>query len=466
MMDRNIVVLCLDSVRKDYFDEHADRILDLASVSLDEMRAASSWSTPSHASMFTGELPSEHGYHRHNNDFANLSANETFLADIPHETTGISANVFAGPEYGFDTIFDNFTVVSTGKRYSEGLDPNRFVLDHDGDTLSTMASYFGAALRSEHPVESLANGFSAAVNVATRDAPLPKLLDDGASTVTREVIRTLEEQEGPSFIFTNFADAHVPLRPIWGFDRSLFDAPLDWSTDVEDVWAVMENSGSYETFLRHHRDLYAAAIDYLDRQIAALVRNIRTEVENPTTIIVTADHGENLGEPENNGLIGHKSSLSEALLHVPCYLIDPPDGIEMTGDGYTSLRDIGTLVRAFDEEEDVDIGHEHVYSEVVGMSPGPDPDTDEAYWDRMLRAAYGEDEKYVWDSSGSCQCYTVDIDRPCWQELVTEGVDLPKWTQEPFPEDIQSYKRSAKRETHKREVDDHTEQRLADLGYR
>lgn len=60
-----------------------------------------------------------------------------------------------------------------------------------------MASYFGAALRSDHPVESLANGFSAAANVATRDAPLPKLLDDGASTVTREVIRTLGKTGGP-----------------------------------------------------------------------------------------------------------------------------------------------------------------------------------------------------------------------------------------------------------------------------
>ncbi|OYR61626.1 hypothetical protein DJ83_07390 [Halorubrum ezzemoulense] len=465
-MDRNIVVLCLDSVRKDYFDAHANRIRDLASVSLEETRAASSWSTPSHASMFTGKLPSEHGYHRYNNDFADLSVDETFLADIPHETTGISANVFAGPEYGFDTIFDNFTVVSTGKRYPGGLDPNRYVLDHEGGTITAMASYFGAALRSEHPVESLANGFAAAVNVATRDAPLPKLLDDGANTVTREVIRTLDEREEPSFIFTNFADAHVPLRPIRGFDRSLFDAPLDWSTDTEDVWTVMENPESHEMYLRHHRDLYVAAIDYLDRQIASLVRNIRTNIGDPTTIIVTADHGENLGEAENDGLIGHKSSLSEALLHVPCYLIDPPDGTEVTTDGYTSLRDIGTLVRGFDEEADVDLGREHVHAEVVGMSPGPNPDADEAYWDRMLRAAYGENEKYVWDSLGSYQCYTVDPERPCWQELAAEDIGLPEWAEEPFSEDIQSYKQLAKRETHKREVDDHTEQRLADLGYR
>lgn len=465
-MDRNIVVLCLDSVRKDYFEAYADRIRDLASVSFEEMRAASSWSTPSHASMFTEKLPSEHGYHRHNNDFNDLSVSETFLADIPHKTTGISANVFVGPEYGFDTIFDDFTVVSTGKRYSQGLDPNRFVLDHDGKTLTAMVSYVGAALRSEHPIESVANGFAAAANVATRDAPLPKLLDDGASTITREIVRTLTEQDGPSFVFTNFADAHVPLRPIRGFDRSLFDAPLDWSTDNEDVWEVMEQTESYETFLRYHRDLYAAAIEYLDRKIATLVRTIRAQVDDPTSIIVTADHGENLGEPENDGLIGHKSSLSEALLHVPCYLIDPPSSIQVTADGYTSLRDIGTLVRAFNEQDDVTLGSEHVYAEVVGMSPGPDPNDNEAYWDRMLRCAYDEEDKYIWDSLGSCQRYVIDPGRPCWQELIAEDIELPGWTQEPFSEDIRQYKTMAERESHQREVDVHTEQRLADLGYR
>lgn len=465
-MARNIVVLCLDSVRKDYFDTYADHIRDLASVSFEETRAASSWSTPSHASMFTGLLPSEHGYHRHNNDFADLSVNETFLADIPHKTTGISANVFIGPEYGFDTIFDDFTVVSTGKRHPQGLDPNRFFLDYDGGTITAMTSYFGAALRSDHPVESLANGVAAAANVATRDAPLPKILDDGASTIAREVIRTLEQQDDPSFVFTNFADAHVPLRPIRGFDRSLFHAPFDWSTDKKNFWRIMENSEGNETFLRHHRDLYAAAIDYLDRQIAALVRNIRTKVDDPTTIIVTADHGENIGESENNGFIGHKSSLSEALLHVPCYLIDPPDAIEVTEGGYTSLMNLGTLVRALNEQEDVEIGQEHVYSEVVGMSPGPDPNGDEAYWDRMLRCAYGKNKKYVWDSLGARQRYAVDPNRPSWQELVADDIVLPEWAQEPFLEDIQPYKESARRETHAREVDDRTEQRLADLGYR
>jgi hypothetical protein len=100
------------------------------------------------------------------------------------------------------------------------------------------------------------------------------------------------------------------------------------------------------------------------------------------------------------------------------------------------------------------------------MSPGPDPKEDEAYWDRMLRAAYGNREKYVWDSLGVREHYSIDPERPCSQGVVTEDVNLPDWVREPFDKDIESYKEAAKRKANKRTVDKHTEERLADLGYR
>ncbi len=57
----SVVVTCLDSVRKDYFDEHAERVQALSDSSVDQCPAASTWSLPSHASMRTGQLPSTHG---------------------------------------------------------------------------------------------------------------------------------------------------------------------------------------------------------------------------------------------------------------------------------------------------------------------------------------------------------------------------------------------------------------------
>ena len=60
---RNVVVLCLDTLRKDTLDRLARRLSALADVSFENCRAASGWSVPSHASMLTGQLPSEHDVH-------------------------------------------------------------------------------------------------------------------------------------------------------------------------------------------------------------------------------------------------------------------------------------------------------------------------------------------------------------------------------------------------------------------
>jgi len=94
---RNIVLLCLDTVRKDFFDEYAPRLVDRADIVYDGCRAASSWSAPSHASMFTGQLPSEHGVHAYQRDFSVIDREDTFLGELPdYQALGASANVWAG----------------------------------------------------------------------------------------------------------------------------------------------------------------------------------------------------------------------------------------------------------------------------------------------------------------------------------------------------------------------------------
>jgi len=76
MSYRNVVLIVLDTVRKDYFDEYAYRLQDRSDVTFSNCRAASSWSVPSHASMITGELPHVHGIHTHDRYFDNLQKNK------------------------------------------------------------------------------------------------------------------------------------------------------------------------------------------------------------------------------------------------------------------------------------------------------------------------------------------------------------------------------------------------------
>ncbi|MFC7114632.1 glycosyltransferase [Natronoarchaeum sp. GCM10025703] len=119
-MTRNVALIILDTVRKDYFDKHAPRLTALSDVSFSECRAASSWSTPSHASIMTGELPSQHGVHTHNKSFTTIDPNTAFTAELSHHTACISANAFASTEFGFDQFFDDFISVSTDKYFPDG----------------------------------------------------------------------------------------------------------------------------------------------------------------------------------------------------------------------------------------------------------------------------------------------------------------------------------------------------------
>src|SRR6056297_3190608 len=102
----NVVLLCLDSVRKDFFDEYAPRLRERADLEFDQCRAASGWSVPSHASMMTGTLPHQHGIHVYNRDFSGLHRDETWLGELPrHRALGASANVYASDAFGFDGVF-------------------------------------------------------------------------------------------------------------------------------------------------------------------------------------------------------------------------------------------------------------------------------------------------------------------------------------------------------------------------
>jgi arylsulfatase A-like enzyme len=465
-MARNVVLFCLDSARKDVFDEAVSRLSARADVSFEQCRAASSWSAPSHASMFTGQLPSQHGVHAHDRSFAKLDRSETFLDAMPdHEALGISANVFVSSSYGFDAWFDKFVEVSTGKRFTGGIDPNAFYVETDASGIRRHAAFVRAALGHDHPFQSLANGTLATLNVLTRDAPIPKLLDDGANTIVRESKRLTDAAEEPFFLFTNIEDTHMPHRPVRSYEGDSYDAPADWSSDDSEIWEVVDDIETHQEYLRRFRELYVASTSYVDRKLDALIDHIQRESDHETTFIVTGDHGENLGSEADEYLLGHKSSLSEGVLHVPFLLINPPEGYAERETRYFSQLDLATLIPALARGETPDVFRERVPAEIVGMSPGPDPPEDYDYWDRAIRCAYEDETKWIWDSLGDRQRVDLDHERPCWQAVAEADVEIPEWARTLFDEEIEVYKERARESADAVDVDAATEQRLEDLGY-
>lgn len=207
----NIVLICLDSVRKDFFEKYSSQIQRVADLSFDQCRAASSWSVPSHGSMLTGELPSKHGAHAHNMSYSHLSKSDTFLDQLPnYEAVGVSANAFAGPGYDFDSAFDSYRPVSDSQRYpiSSG--------DDDGSIFNPVVGPVA------HITKGVANVIIKKVNEASIEWSGPKLFDDGAKVVTRQSLSQLEDTTEPFFLFVNYMDAHLPLRPTWGYNSELY----------------------------------------------------------------------------------------------------------------------------------------------------------------------------------------------------------------------------------------------------
>jgi hypothetical protein len=471
---RNVVLICLDTVRKDFFDEYAPRIQERAEVSFEQCRAASSWSIPSHASMMTGELPSVHGVHDHNRDFSGIAEEDTFLADLPdHYTTGVSANVYASSGFGFDRMFDDFCDVSPDSRFPEGIHVGRFGYEHKGEGPKKFLSFAKACLEHDHPLKSLANGAAVELDKLLAKLPVPKLLDEGASIIAREGVKTVSSSPEPLFLFTNFMDAHAPLRHVWGYDRSLHNASYTWSSGDFDKWEL--NVDGREGLERNmadvqtHRGLYGAAIDYLDRTVVEFIDDVQAAADEETTFVITADHGENLGYEAEDYLFGHDSSLSEGLQHVPLYVVNPPEACDYDAeeDGYFSHLRLGELLVGLAHEETPDVFDERIPAELIGSSIANPPE-DPEYWNRMLRCVYEGEEKAEWDSLGGSSLYELDHDRPCWQQRVEEGIPYAAFDSEFFEEEISAYKERAEAgdvDGDGPDVDEATQDRLQDLGY-
>lgn len=466
-MSRNVVLICLDSVRKDYFDKYAPRLAAMADVSFPQCRAASSWSVPSHASMISGLLPHQHGIHTHNRDFSTLDPNRTLFADLPSEyhSAGISANVYAGPAYGFDEFFDTFVDAPKYQYFADGMNATRYLHESGRDGVRLYLGFLRAALGHEHPIKSVANGVAAQVKRTAMGSPVPDPMDDGATLIRRQALRLVEAADSPLFLFVNFMEAHAPFSPTIKLDRTHYSAPSSWTSTSTDYWNVVTAPKRHADYLERLRELYAANIVYLDRTVSGLIEDMLRDADSETTVIVTSDHGENLGYSSEDGLLEHKSSLSESLLHVPLAVVNPPHDYEGDDTAFVSHLALPDLVRGFVDGEFPDGSSERVVAEHVGMSPGPEPPDDYEHWDRLMRCAYEEGRKVVWDSLGTRTAYRLDPTRPCWQAAIDGDVSVPAWAETRFDVDSREYKQRALERASTDDVDAETKRRLADLGY-
>jgi arylsulfatase A-like enzyme len=179
--------------------------------------------------------------------------------------------------------------------------------------------------------------------------------------INRDALAWLSAQQGqgrPSFVFLNYYDAHAPYQPPAAYRRQFGLSTLP-PADQEAILREFHRLGRRQsgpapgdprraeelaraaTDLR--RDAYDDCIAYLDGQLGGLFDELqrRGGLEN-TLVIVTADHGEHLGDHQ---LFGHGHSLYRPLLDVPLLVLYPrgaPAGRRVREP--VSLRDVPATV--------------------------------------------------------------------------------------------------------------------------
>jgi arylsulfatase A-like enzyme len=472
-MSRNVVLLILDTVRKDYFDEYAPRLQAMSDTAFEQCRAASSCSVPSHGSILTGNLPHKHGIHSNKVDYSGLYEADTILSAVSnYRKVGISANTYASSAFGFDELFDEFIEITPNRRFPHGIDVADYYHSADADGVSLYLEYLKDAVTHSNTLASLGNAAVAQFNRTLSKSPyLSKPFDDGAARACALIRKELQNEESPTFVFANVMDAHWPMHNVLGYDSSVHDAPRSWSSlslsEYDklsfNVDGIVEDNQEY---MENYREVYAASIDYLDRKVADLIETVAADTDCETTFIITADHGENLGFEADRHLFSHKASVTEALLHVPFVIVNGPDGYESQETEYVSHLSLEQIIEGVVENEDREVFQESIAAELVGAEISYDGFSEEEmeYWGRMLRSVYHDETKFVWDSLGTVEQRVLDHERPSWECHGDERDTFPDWVTEHFDEDIDA---SSKRlcGDDDAEMAEATKARLERLGY-
>lgn len=258
------------------------------------------WSLPSSASMLTGTYPSYHNTGLQNEVLPDqIPTIPQRLSEHGWRTVGISANSYFTSETGLDRGFDEFIRLRTSPL-------------SEANILSTAGPWtllkFLANLRRQ------SGGF-------TTD-----MRRHSSNYVVNEIIKRqlteLYRSDDPFFLYAHLPGAHHPYAPPKPFRERLFDAenlpanPADFAvthtTDIYDEIAMGCNFTTEEW--NAIRAAYDACIAHTDAIAGDLFDHIQTLSDEQTVTVMTADHGDLLGERD---LLSHKLVVHDALVNVP-----------------------------------------------------------------------------------------------------------------------------------------------------
>ena len=295
----NILLLVLDTVRAmnlsayGYARRTTPSLEALASrgTLFERVISAAPWTRPAHASLFTGQWEHDH------------TAGHTTPLDGRHLTLAEEFN-----RLGYRT--GGFTANLTHTARATGI-PRGFA--HYEDHLISIPQILVTAAMPR-----------AAYRALQKRLPIPETMINyrrkSAADVNHNLVAWLDHSgTAPFFAFANYMDAHTDYDPRPPFDTA-FSAPT--------YPDPLPTRGTGRGIDRKQRMRpYDQAIATIDADIGQLLQALdqRGLLEN-TIVVVTADHGEAVGE---HGIYGHGATLYLTMLQVPLIISWPghvPEG--------------------------------------------------------------------------------------------------------------------------------------------
>lgn len=272
----NVVLISIDTLRPDHlgcygYGRPTSPTLDsLAACGVQFLRATaqSSWTLPSHVSLFSSTHPFTHGVVDDNSRIpADLPMMAQILGSHGYLCWGTVSSFYVGRTFGFERGFDEFE-------------------DHGSDIHQQV--FEGHKVLAE--------------------------------TVTDDGQRWIRKAREPFFLFLHYYDPHVNYVVPEPY-RSLFEEPYEGPEILYHSYEHYKNHPFNSSEQAHLLAQYDAAIAYVDANIRNLLETLEREgLSERTLVMITSDHGEEFFE---RGSWGHAHTLYREVLDVPLIVVDP-----------------------------------------------------------------------------------------------------------------------------------------------
>lgn len=307
---RDVIWIQLDSIRHDHTSVPSSSYERSTTPKLAQLAASDRaydfsrcyshgiWTPASTASILTGLPPSRHGVGMYQQSLSQeVNTIPKLLSEIGYTTTGISTNVQISDLTDLTRGFNNFHYL-----IKENL--------LDSSTIRELLEF-----------TYLAKKESAGFTLDTKKHNASYFVNE----LAKRQISKASSSTSPLFLFVHHNVTHHAYYPPDYFQSSFGEPELGIDQALELVLDMSYNINKYIADGCSFSDkewsalkmMYDATLRYADQKISELVDYSQKHLDDPI-IVVTADHGEFLGE---DGLLDHKISTNTAVSHVPLIVL-------------------------------------------------------------------------------------------------------------------------------------------------